>query len=158
MGIEIRKMVESDLPAVFDLMTEFAEFEQLSAYLEIKQSSFVGVMFGPNAFVEGLIAISDSLASGYAIFYPCFATFRSLPGMFLEDLFVSENARGRGIGDLLLRKVAEIAREQGLERIDLHVLEWNTHAIEFYKKRGAEVDSDDRHLRFVDEAFARLAE
>ena len=158
MDIEIRKIAESDLPTVFDLMTEFAEFEQLSANLEIKPSSYVDAMFGPNAFVEGLIALEGTEALGYALFYPCFATFRSLPGMFLEDLFVSEKARGKGIGDMLLRKVAKIAKDRGLQRIDLHVLEWNKAAIEFYKNRGADVDNDDRHLRFVDKAFAKLAE
>lgn len=158
MSIEIRDLVESDLPAVFELMAEFAEYENLSAYLDIKPESYQAVVFGPKAFVEGLIALSDGEPVGYAIFYPCFATFGSLPGMFLEDLFVSEKERGTGVGDLLLREVAKQTRSRGFGRIDLHVLEWNAPAIEFYKKRGADVDSEDRHFRFVDEAFAKLAE
>jgi len=158
MSIEIRKLTESDLPTVFALMTEFAEYENLMEYLDIKPASYIEAMFGAKAFVEGLIAFNGEEAVGYAIFYPCFATFRSLPGMFLEDLFVSEKARGTGLGDKLLRSVAQRALQRGFERIDLHVLDWNAPAIEFYKKRGADGGSSDLHFRFVGDAFRKLAE
>jgi GNAT superfamily N-acetyltransferase len=158
MSIEIRPIVESDLPVLFELMVEFVEYEKLSDQLEIRPQNYVKVMFGENAFVEGLLAFSDGEPIGFALFYRCFATFRSVPGMFLEDLFVSERGRGNGIGDLLLRAVAKRAKERGLERIDMWVLDWNSPAIEFYKKRGAHCETSDRHFKFVDTAFARLAE
>lgn len=158
MDIEIRKLVEANLPSFFELMAEFAEYEKLTAYLDIKPEHYVDAMFGPTAFVDGLIAFDGEEAVGYAIFYPCFATFRSMPGMFLEDLFVSAKARGTGLGDGLLREVAKRARSRGFERVDLHVLDWNSPAIEFYKKRGADGDNSDLHFRFVGEAFRKLAE
>lgn len=158
MNSEIRNLVGSDLPAVFELMTDFAAHEKLSEYLTLDANAYVEAMFGPNAFVEGLVALDGESIVGFALFYPCFATFRSIPGMFLEDLYLSEKARGMGLGDKLIRAVARRAKERGFERIDLHVLEWNARAIEFYKKRGADVDSSDRHFRFVDEAFEKLAE
>jgi ribosomal protein S18 acetylase RimI-like enzyme len=158
MSIEIRKLTESDLPAVFELMAEFAEYEKLQEYLSVDSAAYVKAMFGPDAFVEGLIAVDGDSALGYAIFYPCFATFRSMPGMFLEDLFVSAKARGTGLGDKMIRAVAKRAKDRGFERMDLHVLDWNAPAIDFYRKRGADVDSSDLHFRFVDEAFRKLAE
>ncbi|MGH9948164.1 MAG: GNAT family N-acetyltransferase [Pyrinomonadaceae bacterium] len=158
MSIEIRNITEAALETIFELMKEFAAFEDISAYLEIKRENYVSAMFGPNAFVDGLIAFDGDEALGYAIFYPNFATFRSLPGIYLEDLFVSERARGKGVGEMLLREVARNARQRGFERIDFLVLDWNTPAINFYKKHGAETNVDDRHFKFTDKAFSRLAE
>lgn len=156
MAIDIRSIAESDLPSVFDLMTEFAEYEKLSHLLKIDRDRCKAVMFGRDAFVSGLIASLDGEPVGYAIFYPCFSTFRSMPGLFLEDLFVSQRARGNGIGKLLLAEIARIARSRGFERIDLNVLEWNASAIGFYEALGGVPDPDDRHFKFSDQAFEAL--
>ncbi len=158
MEFKVQPISESDLPTVFAMMTVFAEHEKLSEYLDLDLEGYKNVMFGPRAFVEGLLALADDEPVGLALFYPCFATFLSSPGMFLEDLFVSERARGKGVGDLLIREVARRARSLGFERIDLHVRAQNASAIEFYKRRGGDCDNGDLHFRFVNEAFAKLAE
>ena len=157
MNYIVRPSTEQDLPAVLELMREFAEYEKLAAYLEITESKLHEAMFGRNGFVEGLMAINDGERAGYAIFYPCFSTFRGQKGFFLEDLYVSEKHRGKGLGELMLRKIAVLARSRGFERIDFQVLEWNKSAIGFYEKLGAERADDERHLKLTDGAFARLA-
>ena len=157
MNYIIREVTEQDLPAILELMREFAEYERLASYLEVTDAKLREVMFGGNAFVEGLIAISNDEKAGYAIFYPCFSTFRGQRGLFLEDLYVSEKYRGTGLGELMLRKIARFAGSRGFERIDFHVLDWNGPAIGFYEKLGATVADDERYFKFTGEAFAKLA-
>jgi len=156
MDIEIRPMTEPDIPAVLGLLKEFAEFEKLDAYFEVTAERLHAALFGPGAFVEGLLAFDGGRPVAHAFFFPEFATFRGQRGYFLEDLFVSETYRGRGLGEMLLREVASRAAERGFERIDLVVLDWNERAIEFYKKRGAVGDEQGRQYKFTDDAFRRL--
>lgn len=156
MGIEIRKAELSDIPAIIDLMTEFAEYERLSEHLEITAERLSAAMFGPRAFVEGLISILDGRPAGYAIFYPNFLTFRGQKGYFLEDIFVSEPARGHGLGEKMLREIARLGASRGFERLDLLVLEWNEAAISFYRKLGAHRNEEEQHFKFTDDAFKRL--
>ena len=158
MDYYIDRIGEEDLPSILDLMREFAEYEKLSWYLQVTETNLREAMFGKDAFVEGLIAESNGEKAGYAIFYPCFSTFRGQRGIFLEDLYVSEKYRGDGLGELMLRKIAHIASSRGIVRIDFNVLDWNTPAIGFYAKLGAVRADDERHFKFTDEAFAKLAE
>jgi GNAT superfamily N-acetyltransferase len=157
MSYTIEPINEQDIPAVLALMAEFAEYEKLSRYLAITEEKLREVMFAEHAFVSGLIGTSNSEPVGYAIFYPSFSTFRGQRGIFLEDLYVSEKSRGTGLGELMLRRIAALVRSQGIERIDFHVLDWNTPAINFYAKLGAVRADDERHFKFTDEAFASLA-
>lgn len=158
MSYTIEPIAPEHIPAVLALMTEFAEYEKLAWYLAITDEKLREVLFAEDAFVRGLIAIKSGDAVGYAIFYPSFSTFRGQRGVFLEDLYVSEKCRGDGLGELMLRKIANIAKSRGIERIDFHVLDWNTPAIGFYAKLGAERADDERHFKFTDEAFAKLAD
>jgi ribosomal protein S18 acetylase RimI-like enzyme len=157
MNYTIEPINEPDISAILALMAEFAEYEKLGWYLAISEEKLREVMFAEHAFVSGLIATSNGEPVGYAIFYPSFSTFRGQRGVFLEDLYVSEKCRGSGLGELMLRRIAAQARSQDIERIDFHVLDWNTPAINFYIKLGAERADDERHFKFTDEAFASLA-
>ena len=114
-------------------------------------------MFGEGSFVEGLICDLDGETAGFAIFYPRFSSFRGQRGYYLEDIYVDSAYRGRGFGEALLREIARKGKARGFERIDFQVLEWNFAAIEFYKSLGAVIEDEDKHLKFVDEAFERLA-
>jgi ribosomal protein S18 acetylase RimI-like enzyme len=157
MDYTIRPVTEQDVSAILELMRAFAEYEKLASYFEVTEEKLRDAMFGQDAFVEGLLAEQDGEKAGYAIFYPCFSTFRGQPGFFLEDLYVSEKYRGTGLGELMLRKVAVSARARGFERIDFHVLDWNRSAIGFYEKLGATSADDERYFKFTGEAFAKLA-
>ena len=157
MADNIEPVSKQDLPAIIELMTEFAEYEKLASYLEVTEDKLHEAMFGRDAFVEGLVASRNGKCVGYAIFYPCFSTFRGQSGFFLEDLYVTERCRGTGLGELMLRTIAGLASSRGFDRLDLQVLEWNQSAIGFYEKLGAVRADDERHFKFTDEAFAKLA-
>ena len=157
MNITIREIESGDLVAVLRLMSDFARFEKLEQYLEVTEQRLYEAMFDKGAFVDGLIALNGETAVGYAIFYPNFLTFRGQRGYFLEDLYVTEAARGKGVGQAMLRTIARMAAERGFERIDFLVLDWNKTAINFYEKLGADRADDERHFKFTDAAFQALA-
>lgn len=158
MEVFIRNIEESDVSALLALMREFAEFENLAEYVEVTHGRLNAAMFGAEAFVSGLILEIDSVPAGYALFFPYFASFRGQRGFYLEDIYLAEAHRGKGLGKAILKKIARLAKERGFERIDFQVLDWNTPAIEFYKNLGAERDDQERHFKFIGAPFAALAE
>ena len=155
--MNIRKIERSDLSDIVSLIHEFAEFEGLSSYFEIDENKLHAAMFAEGAVVEGFIAVDTDVPIGYALFYPGFSSFRGELGLNLEDLYVREEYRGKGIGQMLLRRVAETARIRGLIRIDLMVNIHNSKAMAFYTRLGARTNSDERHFKFSDEAFIKLS-
>lgn len=157
MNIQIRKAVEADVPAIIGMMEQFADYEKLAEHCEVTGGRLSTAMFGSEAFVEGLIALESSRPLAYALFYPCFASFRGQRGYYLEDIFVAEAGRRKGIGEAMLREIARLGRQRGFERIDFQVLDWNTPAIGFYEKLGAVRDDEERHYKFTDDAFEALA-
>lgn len=158
MNLQIRKSTSKDIPAIIELMREFAEFENLSDSLEVNQENLRDAMFGENAFVEGLIAFDAETAVAYAIFLPYFSSFRGQRSVYLEDIYITENYRKSGLGEKMLREIARVGKEKGAVRMDFQVLDWNAPAINFYKKHGAVIDDSERHLKFTDEAFQKLTE
>ncbi len=157
MDFKIKPINEKDVPTIIRLMADFAEYERLSAFLVITEERLRKAMFGEDAFVEGLIVFQSDKPVGYAIFYPCFSTFRGQRGMFLEDLYVTADCRGLGLGERMLREVASVAAARGFERIDFHVLKWNKSAIGFYEKLGAVCSPEEAYFKFTDKAFRQLA-
>jgi ribosomal protein S18 acetylase RimI-like enzyme len=153
----IRDAIPADAETIIDLMRDFAVFEELTEYFEATPQNLTAVMFGDGAFVKGLVVEDDGEVVAYSLFYPNYATFRGQKGIYLEDLYISKNHRGRGIGEAVIRRIAQIAKSQGCSRIDFQVLEWNRPAIGFYEKLGAERDETERHFRFTDAAFEGLA-
>lgn len=158
MPISIRKIEQRDLVVVIQLMRDFARYERLEQFLEVTEKRMQAAMFDEGAFVDGLIAFDGELAVGYAIFYPNFLTFRGQRGYFLEDLYVSEYARGKGVGRAMLQRIAQMAVDRGFERIDFLVLDWNKTAISFYEKLGAGRADGESHFKFTDAAFRALAD
>lgn len=152
----IREAQLSDVPKIVSLLADFAAFENLSEYLTITEDDLREAMFGEGSFVEGLICDLNGETAGFAIFYPRFSSFRGQRGYYLEDIYVDSAYRGRGFGEALLSEIARKGKARGFERIDFQVLEWNFAAIEFYKSLGAVIEDEDKHLKFVDEAFERL--
>lgn len=156
MDIQIRKSTPDEVPAIVLLMREFADYENLSDYCQITEARLSQVMFGDDAFVEGLVAFHEGNPIGYAMFYPYFASFRGQCGYYLEDIFVAEDFRRNGLGEAMVRIIAKLAKQRGFERIDFQVLEWNSPAVTFYEKLGASRDDSERHFKFIDSAFNSL--
>jgi ribosomal protein S18 acetylase RimI-like enzyme len=157
MAIRIEKATEENVPQIFQLMREFAEYVNLLEFFETTEERLETALFGDGKVAEAILVFDDETPIAYAIFFPTLATFRGQRGMFLEDIYITKQARGRGLGEMMLRYIAKIAKARGYKRIDFQVLLSNTPAIEFYEHLGARRDDEERHFKFTDEAFQRLA-
>ena len=115
-------------------------------------------LFGEQPRAEVLIGESGRSPCGFALFFHNFSTFEGKPSLYLEDLFVVPEARGRGLGRMLLRELARIAVDRGCSRLEWTVLDWNEPAIGFYKKLGAESLDDWTVFRIAGDALRRLAD
>ncbi|MFO7525218.1 MAG: GNAT family N-acetyltransferase [Ignavibacteriaceae bacterium] len=135
--ILIRKAIPSDVPAIIYLINELAEYEKLSQEVEITELQLHNALFGNETFTEVLIAEFESAISGYALFFKNFSTFKGKPGIYLEDLFVKPDFRGKGIGKALFESIIKTAKEKNYGRVEWSVLKWNQPAINFYEARGA---------------------
>jgi ribosomal protein S18 acetylase RimI-like enzyme len=158
MEIKIRNVTEHDLADIVRLLRDFAEYENLAEYCEVTEQRLHDAIFGENGFVEGLIALDDATPVAYALFYPNFSSFRGERGLYLEDIYITADYRRLNLGEKMLREIARIARSRGLTRIDFLVLDWNTPAVNFYLKHGAEHNEGENHFKFAGEAFDRLSE
>lgn len=156
MSVLIRNIVPDDIPAVVKLTHEFAVLVKLSEYCEITSERLHAAMFGDESVVGGVIACDEAKPVGYALFFQNFSSFRGMSGLYLEDIYISSDYRGKGVGERMLREIARIAASRGCERIDFMVLDSNTPAVEFYEKLGAERVMGERRFKFTDEAFERL--
>lgn len=157
MNFRIEKAAEENITQIIALIREFAEYEKLSDYCEVTDNKLRSALFGTGAVAEALVAFKGVTAVAYAIFYPNFASFRGQCGFYLEDVFIKPEHRGAGLGESILKHIARIGKDRGFERIDFQVLEWNAPAIRFYERLGAERDDSERHYKFTDDAFKKLA-
>ena len=133
----IRLAVLDDVPEIFVLIRELADYERLLDQVIATEELLEETLFGENSNVEVLLAYDENHILGFALYFRTFSTFLGRPGIYLEDLFVREFARGKGIGEALLRRIARRSLEMGGGRLEWSVLNWNQPAISFYKKMGA---------------------
>ena len=136
-NFNIRLAGVDDVSEIFVLIKELADYERLLDQVIATEDLLEESLFGENSNVEVLLACDDNQILGFALYFRTFSTFLGRPGIYLEDLFVREFARGRGIGESLLRRIARITLEMGGGRLEWSVLDWNKTAISFYKKMGA---------------------
>ncbi len=155
--MKIKNATLENIPQIIALMCEFAEYEKLLEYLEVTEERLKIALFGDGKVAEAIVALDGETVIGYAVFFPYFATFRGQRGFYLEDIFITKRMRGRGVGEMMLKYIAKIAKQRGFERIDFQVLEWNAPAIGFYERLGAQRNDDERHFKFSDETFENLA-
>jgi GNAT superfamily N-acetyltransferase len=134
----IRPATPGDVSTVCRLIRGLAEYERLTHALSLDEERLRTHLFGPQPFAEVLLAEEAGAVVGYALFFPNYSTFRCEPTLYLEDLFVVPEARGRGHGKALLGAVAGRAVERGCARLEWSVLDWNEPAIRFYRALGAE--------------------
>ena len=156
MSIRLVKAAPENIPQIIALMREFAEYENLLEFFETTEERLATALFGDGKVADAIVAFDGETPIAYAIFFPNFATFRGQRGIYLEDIFITKKARGRGLGEMMLKHIARTAKARGFERLDFQVLQWNTPAIEFYEHLGAHRDDEERHFKFTDEAFQKL--
>jgi len=153
----IRPATPADVPLILQLIRELADYEKLAHEVTATEAELHESLFGPRPIIEVLIAETDGDTAGYALTFHNYSTFLCKRGLYLEDLFVRPPYRGRGIGKMLLSRLAKLAVEQGYVRFEWAVLDWNEPAIEFYRSLGAKPLEDWTVFRVTGEALRRLA-
>ena len=155
--IAVRPAVAEDVPLIHAFICELADYERLRHEVVATEARLSETLFGDDRRAEVLIATFAGEPAGFALYFHNYSTFLGRPGLYLEDLYVREQARGRGIGRRLLAQLARIAVERGCERLEWWVLDWNEPAIRFYKRLGAQPMEDFTVYRTAGEALERLA-
>jgi len=156
MSVAIRMAEPADVPVIADLIRGLARFEKLEDEVRMTEDLLAGNLFGPRPYAETLIAEDGGTPVGFALFFHNFSTFLAKPGIYLEDLFVVPEQRGRGIGRALLQRLAQIAVERECGRLEWAVLDWNRDAIGFYERLGAKPNSEWTVYRLTGEALTSL--
>ena len=158
-GVRIREGGPADLALIVKFIRDLAEYERLAHAVELDEATLERYLFGERRYAETLIAedAESSAPIGFALYFHNFSTFLGRPGIYLEDLFVEPEQRGRGAGRLLLQRLAQIAVERGCGRLEWSVLDWNQPAIGFYRRLGAEPQDEWAVYRLAGEALRALA-
>jgi len=156
--LNIRHATANDAALLKKLIGELAEFERLSHEVIITEDDLRRDGFGPQPKFRAMIAEWNGEAAGYAFIYTTYSTFKGNAGIFLEDLFVRNQFRGKGIGKSLLAEVARIASHEKCFGVRWEVLDWNQPAIDFYKSLGAEFRDPWRSVSLTGEPLKKLAE
>lgn len=156
--VEIRAATEADIPVILQFIRDLALYEKLEDKVMATEEDLRRTLFANPRFAEVIFADVDGQAAGFALFFHNYSTFLGQPGIYLEDLFVKTEMRGRGIGKALLAHLARLASERGCGRLEWAVLDWNTPSINFYKNLGAVPLSDWIVFRLSGDALERLHE
>jgi len=140
-AIIIRKARPEDCPRIIELVTELAIYERAPHEVTVTQDHFFESGFGPNPVWWAIVAEEEGVIQGFALYYIRFSTWQGQK-MYLEDILVTESARGRGIGGLLMEALIAEAREKNFKGITWQVLNWNEPALNFYRKYNARFDDE----------------
>jgi GNAT superfamily N-acetyltransferase len=153
----LRRAVPADGAAFVALVRALAAFEKLAPPDEAAAERLLRDAFGPRPRFELTLAELAGQIVAYAAFFETYSTFLAQPSLYLEDLFVREDARGRGIGSMLLSHLGQLAVERGCGRFEWSVLDWNERARRFYRALGAEISERWQLCRVEGDALAALA-
>jgi len=156
--LRVRAGELADVPLIAELIRGLAVYEKLESQVTMTEEKLTDSLFGERRYAETLIAEDDGAPVGFALFFHNFSTFLAQPGIYLEDLFVLPEHRGRGIGKTLLADLARIAVERGCGRLEWAVLDWNRDAIGFYERLGAKPNSEWTVYRLTGESLHALAQ
>ena len=155
--LEIRPAQEADVPLLLSFIRKIAVYEKLSHEVKADETLLRRAFFGPKPVAEAVLGYCAGKPAAFAVFFHNFSTFTGKPGLYLEDLYVDEEHRGKGFGKTLLLYLARLAGERGCGRFEWSVLDWNTPAIEFYKNLGAVPMSGWTVFRVAGEALEKLS-
>ena len=153
----IRAATAADAALILSFIRELAEYEKLLDRVSATEENLRQTLFGSKPCAEVLIAEVDGKAEGFALYFQNYSTFLATPGIYLEDLYVRESARGLGIGLKLIASVAQRAVELGCGRFEWAVLDWNEPALKFYRALGAVAQDDWTVQRLYGPALLELA-
>ena len=156
MALNIREADAADTPAILRLIQALAVYEKLAHEAVATEADIRRELFGPQPRVFCSMADWDEQTVGFALWYYTFSTFQGRHGIWLEDVFVEPEARGRGIGKALLVHLAQRCVREGLGRFEWAVLDWNQPSIDFYRSQGARPMSEWQRFRLDGEALATL--
>jgi GNAT superfamily N-acetyltransferase len=154
---KIRQAEVGDVADILTLIRELALYENLLDAVVATEELLKETLFGINSPAEVQLAYAEDGILGFALYFRTFSTFLGRPGIYLEDLYVRESARGRGLGEALLRQLANRTLEIGGGRLEWAVLNWNEPAIGFYKKMGAAPLDEWTTYRVTGENLQELA-
>ena len=156
--LAIRPAQACDVGAIFDMIHALAVFEKLEHQMVANPDLLHESLFGAHPACEALVGIEHGVAVTFALFFHNFSTFLCQKGLYLEDLYVRPEARGKGYGRQMLAALAQLARQRQCGRFEWSVLDWNENAINFYASVGADVMPDWRICRVTGAALTHLAE
>jgi GNAT superfamily N-acetyltransferase len=153
----IRSAATADVPTMSRLIRALAEYERLAHAVTLDDDRLREHLFGPRPFAEVLLAEEAGAVVGFALFFHNYSTFVGKPGLYLEDLFVQPEYRGKGHGKALLTALARLAVERGCGRLEWAVLNWNEPSIRFYRSLGAVPMDEWTVYRLAGDALSALA-
>ncbi|MCF4009968.1 GNAT family N-acetyltransferase [Rheinheimera sp. UJ63] len=153
----IRIATEADCALILAFIQGLAEYEKMADQVVATTEKLQQSLFGEKRAAEVVIAEYQGQPAGFALFFHNYSTFLAQPGLYLEDLFVLPEYRGKGLGKLLLSYLAKLAVERGCGRFEWSVLDWNQPAIDFYQAQGASVMHDWRITRVAGAELQALA-
>jgi len=154
---EIKKADCTDIPLVLSFIKELAEYEKLLHEVAATEAILQETLFGDNSHAEVIIGYLNHKPVGFAVYFHNFSTFLGRPGIYLEDLYVKPEVRGKGIGQKILGYLARLAKERKCGRLEWWVLDWNETAIGFYKRIGAKAMDEWTVYRVTGDALDNLA-
>ena len=156
-AFRIRPATRADVPIILGLIRDLATYERAPNEVTATEDQLADVLFGKKPVAEVLLGFEGETPVGFAVFFHNFSTWLGRPGLYLEDLFVKPEHRGKGYGRALLVDLAKIARDRGCGRMEWAVLDWNEPAIEFYRKLGARPLDEWKIFRLTRDGIAKLA-
>jgi GNAT superfamily N-acetyltransferase len=153
----IRPARVEDVPVILQLIRDLATYERAPDEVTATEEQLVDVLFGERPAAEVLLAFEEQSPVGFAVFFHNFSTWLGRPGLYLEDLFVNPEKRGKGYGRAMLVELAKIARDRECGRLEWAVLDWNEPAIKFYRALGAKPMDEWTVFRLTRDGIAKLA-
>ncbi len=156
-GLTFRNAERKDTPLILEFIKELADYEKMSDEVVADEATLEEWIFDKQK-AEVVFAVEDGKEVGFALFFHNFSTFLGRAGIYLEDLYVKPECRGRGYGKAILKKLASIAVERGCGRLEWWCLDWNKPSIDFYLSLGAEPMSDWTTYRITGDTLKNLAE
>ena len=157
MTIRLRVATRDDIALIAHFIRALADYEKLLDVVRLDEGVLAEKLFGPRPYAEVLIGEINGQPEGFALFFHNFSTFEGRPGIYLEDLFVTPEARGSGLGTALLAELARLAVERDCARLEWSVLDWNEPSIGFYKALGAKPMDEWTVFRLDGAALTNLA-
>ena len=154
-NLGIRKGTEQDIEAALLLIKELAAYEKAPAEVEVTVTEMKNWGFGADKQFDFFVAEENKVIVGLALYYFKYSTWKG-KCLFLEDIIITESQRGKGFGKLLFDKIVQVAKESAVRRMEWQVLDWNTPAIEFYKKYNSVLDGEWINCKLTDHQLQKM--